>query len=392
MAPRIILHIGQQKTGTTALQLALVADRERLREAGVLYPDVGHLQERRSSALRPSHNGLFYGLEGQDTSRLVATPEAIHAELEREIEASAAHTVVLSAERAFQAADHQADVLARLDAIVPGPKQVVAYLRRPDHYVISFHKHDVRMGARIAGLHTPKRMARLERTSRLDHIRALGLYADRYGSVELFRYEHVPNTVSHFYEAVLELEPPAELARRANPSIPAALTDLVREHVAIHGRLARRQIRALVAFGERERVDLLGPANRARLVDFYRPHNEYLGSLMGRPVLFDDLDDAVEPDPDSISVARANERYRDVFAALLAVQDVDTLRARCLVLEQHGRHAEASQVFEAASRRLSQMEIESFRIDLEQSSKGRWSIGDEGYVEVHPAAPTEDRA
>ncbi len=37
---RILLHIGQSKTGTSAIQAYLTLNRERLREAGVLYPTV----------------------------------------------------------------------------------------------------------------------------------------------------------------------------------------------------------------------------------------------------------------------------------------------------------------------------------------------------------------
>ncbi|MCK5244960.1 MAG: hypothetical protein KAJ90_06790 [Desulfobacterales bacterium] len=36
----ILLHIGQSKTGTSAIQAYLTLNRLRLREAGVLYPSV----------------------------------------------------------------------------------------------------------------------------------------------------------------------------------------------------------------------------------------------------------------------------------------------------------------------------------------------------------------
>ncbi len=37
---RVILHIGQSKTGTTSLQSFLASNRASLAKAGVLYPDV----------------------------------------------------------------------------------------------------------------------------------------------------------------------------------------------------------------------------------------------------------------------------------------------------------------------------------------------------------------
>lgn len=39
--PRLILHIGTHKTGTTSVQDRLHANREQLRRAGVIYPDLG---------------------------------------------------------------------------------------------------------------------------------------------------------------------------------------------------------------------------------------------------------------------------------------------------------------------------------------------------------------
>ncbi|MGH1398028.1 MAG: hypothetical protein ACRBCT_02330 [Alphaproteobacteria bacterium] len=40
MKKKLILHIGQSKTGTTSLQYFLHANKEKLSEMGILYPDV----------------------------------------------------------------------------------------------------------------------------------------------------------------------------------------------------------------------------------------------------------------------------------------------------------------------------------------------------------------
>ena len=66
---RTVLHIGQQKTGTTALQHTLVADRERLTQAGICYPDAGH-QRSGNGELRPSHNAIFFRLQGNTGDKL----------------------------------------------------------------------------------------------------------------------------------------------------------------------------------------------------------------------------------------------------------------------------------------------------------------------------------
>lgn len=382
MSPRIILHIGQQKTGTTTLQRALVADRSRLLDAGILYPDVGHQRAPRSDASRPSHNGLFFALEGRHQPR---SPAQMRTRLEHQISANAADVVLISAERAFLAADHRNRILDGLDRMAPWDKRVVVYLRRPDSYLTSYHKQLIRMGRKVAGLHTGQRLDELRLTCQLDHTRAVGLYAERYGGVDLFSYDEIDDTVTHFYESVLGLDAPVERPARTNPSIPSVFAELARQWVVSGSRLEPGQIRLLIAHGEREIVDLLGATNRRHLLEYYRPHDAYLGSLVGRDAFFEDLEDMAVVPPGSISVAEADRRYGDIFAALSSPPSVYRLRAVCLALEARAAHQAASQLLAAALRYLEPADVEWFRRDLEASSGGRLSIKNGRYVKT--AAP-----
>jgi hypothetical protein len=371
---RIILHIGQQKTGTTALQHALVADRERLAQAGICYPDTGH-HRILGGGLDPSHNGLFFRLQGETGRRMWQTLDEMRDDIAREVAAAQPEVLLISAEHAIMAADQKADILAGLDAIVPGPKEVVVYLRRPDAFLQSFHKQLIRLGRRsLASLHTPEAMDVIEATCQLDHRRALKLYLDRYGNAELIDYDRTGDTIEHFYRHVLQLEAPAERPSATNPSIPSVFTDLALEHLRTKGPLAGPRLEALFAHGERESVDLLGPANRERCLSFYEEQNTFLGSLVARPEFFDDLDAMISVGPEVLTVAEANTRYRTTFDALVSSPGLHELRRDCRLLESLGHHDAAAALFESHRHSLADDAIETFRRDLETSSRGRFTL------------------
>ncbi len=379
MTPRTILHIGQQKTGSTSLQQALVHDRRRLSGVGVLYPDAGHARGL-GGELRPSHNGLFFLLQGNQGRQLWQSLEEVADALQRQIDEENPRVLVISAEHAFMAADQRADVLGGLDQILPGPKEVVVYLRRPDRYLSSHHKQLVQLGSRhLAPLHEPARLDWLRTTCQLDHRRALSAYADRYGSIRVFDYEQAGDSVDHFYRHVLQLDPPSRSAR-ANPSIPSVLTNLALDHVLRNGRMRPRQISALVAHGEREPVDLLGPANRQRLPGLYADHNAYVGRLVGRTAFFEDLEAMAEPPVGSIPVEEADERYRRVFAELVSGPSVERLRSDCLLLEAAGYPEAAAALYSVHHGDLDPQQRRWFEADLEAASGGRATVRDGRYV------------
>lgn len=95
---RILLHCGFHKTGTTSIQASLLASRQALLEAGILYPD--------PLAVVPSHH-LLIALDADPArlwpqqTRLIAqapSPTAFWERLEADIDRHAPHTVILSTE------------------------------------------------------------------------------------------------------------------------------------------------------------------------------------------------------------------------------------------------------------------------------------------------------
>lgn len=145
MAPpfeRLVLHIGQAKTGSTSLQRTLADHRRHLKDAGYCYPKIaGH---------RDAHHGLVPALFGLDRSsryvqRLLARrPERALARSRAALDALCASdadqtpTLVLSSEAFFQRFRNSkkatvAEALRRLARRI----EVVVFIREPASFYLS---------------------------------------------------------------------------------------------------------------------------------------------------------------------------------------------------------------------------------------------------------------
>lgn len=118
---RVIVHIGWEKTGTSALQAFCNRNRAWLAERGVSYPAIGrHAQ----------HLQLYFDLASGRADRVARARRACQAA----IEASDAHTVVFSHESLHECSPG-------LFRQVIGDEheiQIVAYIREPVEQVVSF--------------------------------------------------------------------------------------------------------------------------------------------------------------------------------------------------------------------------------------------------------------
>lgn len=150
---RVILHIGQHKTGSKALQSTLYANREWLSARGIAYP-VDVQGERRPRPFEMNHHWLFGAVREEADSSLPGPPQmALPVKLRSLLESvrATAHTVILSAEDLFDmhtahedrfvpervaaGSARVAGVLAELGVAV----RVVVYLRRQDHLLAAHY-------------------------------------------------------------------------------------------------------------------------------------------------------------------------------------------------------------------------------------------------------------
>ncbi len=175
--PRLVLHIGMHKTGTTTLQWFFVLNRPWLRLLGIDYPKAFDANGRRM----PKHNELFHAISHEkDFQR----PHPFFGPSAARVEALAdrlkpGRITLLSAEGfsgespAFAAAF--APLRERADV------RVICFLRRQDDWSQSFYKQmvmsrEVREGRPFA------EFLKAESTrAHLDYRQLLGWWADAFG-------------------------------------------------------------------------------------------------------------------------------------------------------------------------------------------------------------------
>lgn len=318
---RTVYHIGHHKTGTTAVQNQLRNSFGPANKAkqGILYPKVGH--PKNGSVVSSNHNALHYlYLRAEHPFVTESSARELTTAIVGSVTDLEPDTVVFSAEDAFFLADRAAPYseLTYLDAIIPYPKEFVAFLRRPDQYASSWQKQTLWFGAKTRPLHTKQRVERLLDTCILNYRKALTPFLD-HGDVAVLRYEHGANSVDMFYNDVLGIKAPRAVAS-ANPSIPDVFAELARRFTVNRRRLSADEIGTLIRFGHRERVDMFGMANRQRLRDEFLATNDWLIDTFGAAASFDDVDAICDVPADWLSVDEAVDKYRSTFYELLEME------------------------------------------------------------------------
>jgi hypothetical protein len=140
--PRVILHIGQMKTGSTAIQVTLRKAQDRLKDSGILYPEIGYARHCHH-ALVP----LFVDPDGVNqfiVNRMGFDRRAIRELARKEwsevLDAATdpgISTVVLSSEAMFRRlSESEASRLVAALGELGGDVRVLTYVRNPaTHYL-----------------------------------------------------------------------------------------------------------------------------------------------------------------------------------------------------------------------------------------------------------------
>lgn len=127
---KAILHIGQQKTGSTILQNVLAKSRNRLRKNGILYP----------ISFGPKKQKV---LVSQDFNK-VDSRQSILDDFEKELETHKYHTVIFSEENLFYAHQENKQVIAEFLNKSFSEVNIVVYLRAQWNHIASQYQQSVR--------------------------------------------------------------------------------------------------------------------------------------------------------------------------------------------------------------------------------------------------------
>ncbi len=260
MKPRLVIHIGMHKTGSSSIQHYLSRNRRLLRLLGVLYPESVGADGRR----QPKHAALFDAISHEaDHGRphpAYGASAAMAEALAHRIETSRARVAVLSAE-GFSGpkpdfARALAPLAARFDATV------VVFLRRPDLWAESFHRQMV-MSRQVREARPLRAfLAAPEMQAHLDWPRILGWWRGAFGPgalrIRAFAPEAGgPGPVRAFIAAASLPRPCLllpHLAAHRNPAPERArLFANLRENALASGAPAEEPESALAPLDEEER-------------------------------------------------------------------------------------------------------------------------------------------
>lgn len=148
--PRIVLHIGCEKTGTTSIQQFLSRERDFLMSKGILFPRVPA-----GNASEPNHKLLTLCVRRSNVEDLRATVPDVDTKIEHflsdfaaEIAESAYHTIILSNEHCSSRLPEldQIGALKRLLLNFSENIDVIVYIRRQDKLLWSMYSTSLKSG------------------------------------------------------------------------------------------------------------------------------------------------------------------------------------------------------------------------------------------------------
>lgn len=269
----VILHIGMQKTGTSALQYFFHHNQERLAQDGIVYPHIAEFQEIDFSGVS-YHNSIAGALGGIRSSFPAMSPNGL-ASLRRFLETSS-DRVLLSAEDFSRSLD-----LSHIREFFAGiPTTVVVYLREQSAWAQSMYNQRnkllfTRANERLFSNETLTaqdlfKFLNVERYAglmRYDNL--LGRWADAFGRANLIvRTFPVHDLLADFMSAlgVADLSgynPPP----RINENLSNAWVSLVCEIAIERGvEEAKATVSKLTEYASNGRINLAGET------DFLPPH------------------------------------------------------------------------------------------------------------------------
>lgn len=249
--PRLILHVGSHKTGTTSIQGALAANRSWLDSLGVCYPDPTPFFFHRIDG----HHDLAHALASTATRhRRRAAKFRAHL-----IDMGRTHDrIVLSAEPFYRHViepspirprprrlvdmleERRLYIAAMADYFSPFDVEILVFLRRPDTFAESLYKNSVVQGWYSGGFQRFSKSPYFV----LDYGRRLDLFRSSFPKVTVKSYEQsLPaGIIEAFFEAIGVGNPPTPGGEHLRRSLTNKATLWI-ERSKAEQKLGKRAIR-----------------------------------------------------------------------------------------------------------------------------------------------------
>jgi hypothetical protein len=213
---KIFLHIGNYKTGTTAVQSFLTANRERLQDLGFFIPEVG--------LVGSSHHDWAASLLARPGA---ADPDELYPRIRESLARCGYDKAIVSTELFFSGG-----MAAALVERLPGHEiAAIAYLRRQDEFASAFYmqlvKHPNFMEA------NPPSVSRyVGKLGAADYLGCLNRWAQSIGSesmiVRPYEREQLPHGLIHDFLQCVGVAPDAFPDNAGSPTLNATIeTELI---------------------------------------------------------------------------------------------------------------------------------------------------------------------
>ncbi len=147
---RVVLHIGMPKSGTTALQHTLRANRKLLQKLGVIYPAGGGLPVNHNILVAPFLSPAKLPRIFREIYKEKPEQRLEDVRLVIQARKKDAHTVILSGEMLFKTLTlEDADQLRAMLLPIGGRITVVAYVRHPAKFYLSMAQQAIKASHRL---------------------------------------------------------------------------------------------------------------------------------------------------------------------------------------------------------------------------------------------------
>ncbi|MEL6408843.1 MAG: hypothetical protein AAFS08_04445 [Pseudomonadota bacterium] len=310
---RLVIHIGSEKTGSTAIQAFLFRNHQTLHKHGVNYLRKG----RRAHA----HNRILQARRSETLSEIMS-------EIVEEIQSKPDHTHVLTSELYFRP-DIASDIAEHLPDDVRQRTKVLAYIRRQDKFLEAIYKQRLKNG-RFLG--TAQEFVN-SRTKLGYYDRVISAFASTFGQdaliVRPFDRVHFPDgnvvlDAAHYF-GVGDVPNLVLPTHSTNPTLSlevSQLLGLLVKTTEVNAPEVIRQLARTMPEGALRSDDCFKRSERLAILNKYQEHNQDLCAKYcpELPELFDRQDllaDAPDRPSSSKEKLRRMERAQQiVFHAL----------------------------------------------------------------------------